>query len=131
MSNSNPANLLPPPPQVVVGGPTPMEQSAMSNNQFKSLLKIIGGKKRKGRSRSRKNRRTRTRNRSLRRKSRRRIRRRTSRHRGGNTLQISTPPVSYNETAYPSVTDISRQLAETTAQSNANSKLDAVGVVGK
>jgi hypothetical protein len=118
-----PEELLPPPPQNVTGGPNAVQRADMDSAQFKSLLSIIGGGKRT------KRRRVRRRVRKSKKRSRRR-RSRRSRYRkskGGNgTIPVSVPPVPYNDTSYPSVSDITTKLAATTAQSNADSKLDAV-----
>lgn len=134
-TNTTNADLLPPPPQKVVGGITPAESDALSNGQFRSLLALIGGKKKRGKSMSRRVRRSvrRSIRRSVRR-SRRSMRNRKSRksrksrrkykYQGGNTMQVTTPPVSYKETSYPSVTDISKQLAGNVAQNNANTAYD-------
>jgi hypothetical protein len=122
-----PEELLPPPPQTVTGGPNAVQRADMDAAQFKSLLSIIGGGKRTKRRHVRRSVRK-----SKKRSRRRRIRRssRRSRYRkskGGNgTIPVSVPPVPYNDTSYPSVSDITTKLAATTAQSNADSKLDTV-----
>ncbi len=121
-----PEELLPPPPQTVTGGPNAVQRADMDSAQFKSLLSIIGGGKRTKRRRVR--RRVRKSKKRSRRRSLRRSRRgRYRKSKGGNgTISVSVPPVPYNDTSYPSVSDITTKLAATTAQSNADSKLDAV-----
>jgi hypothetical protein len=130
-TNLSQADLLPPPPQTVVGGPTATQSAQMDAKQFQSLISIIGGKRKSRRRRSRSRRRDHRRTRSKRRRTsmRRRATKRhhRKRHQGGNTIPVSVPPVPYNDTSYPSVTNITTQLAGTVAQNNANSQLDAVG----
>ena len=136
-----PAELLPPPPQTVAGGPTPVQRSDMDSSQFKTLLSIIGGKRKKSRTRHSKNRRSRHRNSKRRNHTKRRTshrrhlnsrrnrsrRRSHRRYRGGQPLVVPMAPSPYPETAVPSTQDISKQLAETVAQNNANSSMDKVG----
>jgi hypothetical protein len=124
----NPSELLPPPPQTVAGGPNAVQRADMDSQQFKTLLNMIGGKhsrrrRRKSSKKSTKRRRYRTKRRKTRRSRRSLYRKKV----GGNSIPVNVPPVPYNDTSYPSVTAITTKLAATTAQSNADSKLDAVG----
>lgn len=137
-TNLTPAELLPPPPQVVAGGPTAVQRMDSDTTQFGKLLNIIGGKKKKRRTRRhpRHSRRTRH-SRKTRRRSRRNRRhshsynhrRRT--HRGGTgsqplnpALVVSTPPEAYPSKSVPDPNTIIVKVAGITAQNNANAHLD-------
>jgi hypothetical protein len=118
-----PSELLPPPPQTVAGGPSAGERANMDSEQFKHLLNLVGGK----RSRRRRRKSTKRRSRKSRKTCRSRRSRLYRRKKGGNSLPVNVPPVPYNDTSYPPVSKITTDLAAITAQSNADSRLDAVG----